>query len=134
MQRSQGRFKPSVLGGYERGERSISLERFVELSRLYGIPADRLLAEALIQAAPEGRQEVVLDLNRLMLVTGEEGRIVGDLVHRVKLQRGDYLTDVITLRSGDIEALALVTNRTPAEVLRILQPAVRGGDRTQGSK
>ncbi|MGH2677820.1 MAG: helix-turn-helix domain-containing protein, partial [Actinomycetota bacterium] len=34
---SDRRFKPSALGGYERGERSISLERFTELSSVYGV-------------------------------------------------------------------------------------------------
>jgi transcriptional regulator with XRE-family HTH domain len=45
--RSGGRFKPSALGGYERGERSISLDKFCGLAAIYGVAADRLLAEVL---------------------------------------------------------------------------------------
>ena len=45
--RSRGRFKPSAVGGYERGEREISLHRFCELALLYGIPPATLLENAL---------------------------------------------------------------------------------------
>jgi transcriptional regulator with XRE-family HTH domain len=44
---SNGRFKASAVGGYERGERAISLDRFCELSFLYGVAPPRLLADAL---------------------------------------------------------------------------------------
>ena len=57
--RSMGRFKPSSLGGYERGEREISVHRFCELAAVYQIPPDRLLASVLDRVAPEGRAEVV---------------------------------------------------------------------------
>jgi transcriptional regulator with XRE-family HTH domain len=125
MTRSGGRFKPSVIGGYERGERSISLSRFWELSRFYGVPPDRLLGEVLAELAPESRTEVVIDVNKLTLVLGDEGRAVAEFVHRVKMQRGDYLTDVITLRSGDLEALSLATGESPPSLLRKLRPALR---------
>jgi nucleoside-diphosphate-sugar epimerase len=45
---TRGRFKPSSLGGYEKGERNISLELFREVADLYGMPADQLLAEVLM--------------------------------------------------------------------------------------
>src|SRR5207244_4441372 len=38
--RSRGRFKPSAVGGYERGERAISLDRFSQLAELYDCPPD----------------------------------------------------------------------------------------------
>lgn len=44
---SGGKFKPSTLAGYERGERSISLLRLCELCSLYRVLPGRLLADAL---------------------------------------------------------------------------------------
>jgi transcriptional regulator with XRE-family HTH domain len=41
------RFAPTTVAGYEHGQRSISLERFCALSRLYGVPAEELLGRAL---------------------------------------------------------------------------------------
>jgi len=124
---SHGRFKPSVLGAYERGERNISLSRFCELAQMYGVPADRMLADVFARLDPAGRQEIAIDLNRLTLIPGEEGKVVAEFVHRLKSQRGDYMTDVITLRSGDIEAISLEASQTPNSLLRTLQPALKRG-------
>src|SRR2546426_5529021 len=40
---SQEEFKASVLGAYERGERSISVPRLQRLARFYGVPVDQVL-------------------------------------------------------------------------------------------
>lgn len=45
--RSDGAFTPTAVAGYERGERSISLQRFCELAAFYGVAPERLLAEIL---------------------------------------------------------------------------------------
>ncbi len=38
-----GEFKASVVGAYERGERAISVQRFVRLAQVYDVPAGELL-------------------------------------------------------------------------------------------
>jgi transcriptional regulator with XRE-family HTH domain len=119
------RFKPSAIGGYERGERSISLERFCDLAELYGVPADRLLAQVLARVKPEGRVEVVVDLTQLELLPGEEPRITAELVDRVRRQRGDLTGAQVTLRAGDLEALALASKLAPGDLVRRLQPALQ---------
>ena len=43
--RSGGAFKPTAVAGYERAERSISLQRFCQLAELYGVPPEILLAQ-----------------------------------------------------------------------------------------
>jgi transcriptional regulator with XRE-family HTH domain len=53
-ERSGGSFKPSVVAGYERAERSISLERFWGLCRTYGISPDVLMAEINEAVADDG--------------------------------------------------------------------------------
>ncbi len=40
---SEQEFKASVLGAYERGERSLSLPRMQRLAAFYGVPVDQLL-------------------------------------------------------------------------------------------
>lgn len=132
---SGGRFKPSALGGYERGERSISVERFCSIAALYGIPPDRLLARTMEQATPAGRCELIIDLTKLPLIRGNEVHLVAEFIHRVRAQRGDYLSDLITLRSGDLEALALTTQLRPDALLDSLGPAIRQNvDSNRGSK
>jgi transcriptional regulator with XRE-family HTH domain len=46
-ERSGGGFKPTAVAGYERAERSISLQRFCDLARFYGVEPGALLAEVL---------------------------------------------------------------------------------------
>jgi len=126
--RSGGRFKASVLGGYERGERAISLVRFWELAGIYGVPADRLLGFILGSLSPEGRTEIVIDLTRLAHVSGLEGRMLAEFVHQVRSKRADYQAEVITLRSGDLEQMSLASHQTPISLLRKLRPALRSSD------
>lgn len=40
---TRGEFKASVVGAYERGERAISVHRFVRLAQVYDVPAAELL-------------------------------------------------------------------------------------------
>lgn len=53
-----GRFKPSTVAGYERGERSLSVSRFLALARFYGISPDHLLAQ--VKAGSEQRADEVV--------------------------------------------------------------------------
>jgi transcriptional regulator with XRE-family HTH domain len=131
--RSRGRFKPSVLGGYERGERGISLRRFCELSALYRIPPDRLLARALDRLNPQRAVEVVLDLNRLNLVEEPERRAVTEFVRDIRARRGDFGSEVITLRAGDVEVIAYHSRLDPRTLLRRLEPALRRAPERAGS-
>lgn len=123
--RSGKRFRPSAIGGYERGERAISLERFCDLAVLYGIPADRLLADALIRLRPEGRAEVMVDLNELEMLPGDEPRKAAEMVERVRHQRGGQAGDLVSLRGGDLEALALSFRLPPGDLIRRLEPAIQ---------
>jgi transcriptional regulator with XRE-family HTH domain len=125
LDRSGGRFKPSVIGGYERGERSISVARFCQLATFYGVPADRLLGQALARLDPAARRETVLDLGRLEGLDDEVGGPVGGFVRQVKRDRGDPGEEIITLRAGDLEAVSLTSGIPLDRLLQALRPAVR---------
>jgi transcriptional regulator with XRE-family HTH domain len=122
---SDGRFKPSAIGGYERGERSITVERFCDLAMLYRVPADRLLGEVLDLLDPDRRMEIVVDLRELEVLPGEESRLAAELVSRVRRQRSGEEGTVVTLRSGDLGALAVASRQATSDLLRRLEPAVR---------
>jgi len=67
-ERSDGAFKPTAVAGYERAERSISLERFCELCGFYGLAPAQLLAE--IMETVGGMPDLIVDLTRLQEPTG----------------------------------------------------------------
>ncbi|MEA2507359.1 MAG: hypothetical protein QOH48_1977 [Actinomycetota bacterium] len=130
--RSAGRFKPSSVGGYERGERSISLDRFCLLAAFYATPPDRMLAAVLEQVNPEGREQLVIDLNELSQLSSE-AEWVSEYINEVLTERGDLITDVVTLRSGDVEALGLIGGVNPPGVLEKLRSKATGRRRKEDS-
>jgi transcriptional regulator with XRE-family HTH domain len=121
--RSDGRYQPSSLGGYERGERAISVVRFCELARLLGVPPDQLLGDALSRASPQGRREVTIEIGDLP--DSEVGRQTAAYVHTVRSSRDDYLSNVVTLRAGDLQVIADATGLEVRTLLSRLGDAVR---------
>jgi transcriptional regulator with XRE-family HTH domain len=64
-ERSGGTFTPTAVAGYERAERSISLERFYALCAFYGVAPDRLLADIVD----------VLERERVIILTDAEADV-----------------------------------------------------------
>jgi transcriptional regulator with XRE-family HTH domain len=126
-ERTNGRFTPSAIGGYERAEREISVRRFCELAETYGVPPDRLLAQALDDLLPRDRTETVIDLTRLPTLEGRQEALVrvARFVNDVRTRRGDYLGDVVTLRSGDLDEIAGSASTNTGALRRMLRPAIR---------
>jgi transcriptional regulator with XRE-family HTH domain len=72
-----GEFKASVVGAYERGERAISVQRFVNLAEIYGTPASELLPTP-------SESTIVLDLDAL---AGEDGDLVDRYLAAIQMMR-----------------------------------------------
>jgi transcriptional regulator with XRE-family HTH domain len=72
-----GEFKASVVGAYERGERAISVQRFVSLSDVYSTPASELLP------IPADTQ-VFIDLDTL---AGDDGDLVDRYLAAIQMMR-----------------------------------------------
>jgi transcriptional regulator with XRE-family HTH domain len=124
---SHGRFKPSSVGSYERGTRTISAPLLCELSALYGVAPDRLLAEALAASETESlAADVVIDLTRLPQLHGQEAQVVVEFVERVQSQRRGPHSNVITLRTGDLQFLSTAAGLEPDALLNLLSPALQG--------
>lgn len=123
--RSSGRFAASAIGGYERGERAISLERFILLAQIYGVPADRLVREVLAALAPHIQEVAVIDLTKVPTLPPEPRRAVTEFLRDVRSWRNDFRADVVTLRAGDIEVLAFSAGMSVQELLGRLSPNPR---------
>ena len=71
--RSGGRFKPSSVASYERGERQLSLERLFSLSAVYDVEPERIVAAVahrLDQGASEEGAETVALVETLQRASG----------------------------------------------------------------
>lgn len=120
---SDGRFRPTSLAGYERGERTISVVRFCELCRLLDLQPGRLLQE--ITRTVYGDREPRIDLTKLEALHEPEGELLAGFIKQVLGQRADPDSETIALRAGDVEVLASVAGTTPAELHDIVRAAQR---------
>jgi len=123
---SNGTFKATSVAGYERGERSITLERFCNLCQLYGLAPDRVLAEILRRT--EGRIEPEIDLAALESLGTTESALLSGFARQVRGLRGEPQAGTITLRAGDLEVLATAEGRRPEELAKALSSVIRPHD------
>ena len=115
-------FKPTAVAGYERSERGISLERFCDLARLYGMAPDRLLLQILWRVA--GGPEPRIDRTKVTELPVEEADVVGTFLQKVGALRGDSNDEVIKVRIQDLEVLATVSGHQLPEFLDHIEPAL----------
>lgn len=120
-QLSGGAFKAVVVGSYERGDRSVSVSRLSDLARFYGVPVTDLLpagsVPAAVLASRQGDQAVVINLRRLRELPADQVGPVDRFVRAIQHERGDYTTDVLSLRSDDLRPLAIMYSTTPDQLL-----------------
>lgn len=119
---SKKEFKASVLGAYERGERSISVPRLQRLANFYAVPVDQLLPRTVdAEDAPASTtgadvERIIIDLERLELVDSPEKPVIKRYLNLVQMQRGDYNGKILTIRKEDLRAMASVLD-VPIDVL-----------------
>ena len=116
-QASHSEFSASALGTYERGERSLSVERLHRLAGLYRVPVDRLLPEQQGWAGGEAQAEpapppddVVIDLTALDGHTEEaELEPLRRYVGVIQGERQDWNGRLLSMRRGDLRVIARLT-------------------------
>lgn len=118
---SRGKYKPTSVAGYERGERAISLERFCDLCRLYDVPPPVLLAEILraVRTTPEPD----IDVELLESLGSAEAALVSGFVREIRALRRGLSSQTIVLRAGDVEVLATAAGKKAEELIDILGPS-----------
>jgi transcriptional regulator with XRE-family HTH domain len=121
--RSGGRLKASVLGAYERGERSVSLGRLRTLADFYGVPTSDLLPPV---AAHEPGEEPTLVVDLVALERQrDDAPVLCRYVDNIRALRGDHDGRVLTLRGADLLALAAVGGTSPAELRAELETVLK---------
>lgn len=114
---SDGEFKASVLGAYERGERTISIPRLERMASFYRVPVAELLPDirsettaGALRAVDPG--EVSIDLQVLEALKDREP-VLHRYVSAIQARRGDYNGRVITVRKADLDTLSAVYDDPP---------------------
>jgi transcriptional regulator with XRE-family HTH domain len=109
---SNNEFKASVVGAYERGERAISVPRLEGLARLLGVPVDQLLptstervSDSRSSSAPV---KLRIDVAKLSTFEGAEFKMLERYLRMLQVKRQDFNGKVITVRSDDWRAIAVM--------------------------
>ena len=130
-------FKASVLGAYERGERTISVPRLQRLARFYNVPVDQLLPKDGDGSQPTidlraddetidvtgnapGRDRIVIDLTRLESLESPNRDLLGRYLGLIQVEREDFNGRVLTIRQDDLRSLATLFDTTPEAMRRHL--------------
>jgi transcriptional regulator with XRE-family HTH domain len=115
--RSKGAISAIALGSYERGDRSISARKIMQIAHLYGLPVGELF-NAADKNLEAGR--VVIDLRKLTLSEDPMGKQLLIILKRIVAMRRDWNGEVISLRSGDISNLQTFAHFSSAELSNVL--------------
>lgn len=112
---SHEEFKASVLGAYERGERSISVPRLERLAAFYAVPIDQLLPRDdavpsldAIDSPTGATRKLAIDLVKLSQMKGQPFEMLARFLRMIQVQRQDFNGRVLTIRRDDMRAIACI--------------------------
>lgn len=115
---SNGEIKAVVLGSYERGSRSLSVKRAIQIADFYGVPVTTLFGGTLTEGAGfAGR--IIIDTRRLRQLRDTEQahegpafQMISRYISHIQSSREDWNGEVISLRDRDVECVAICLGYT----------------------
>ena len=124
---SKGQIKAVVLGSYERGARSLSVKRALQIASLYQVPISEIFGHRKSDSG-NSVSRIILDLRLISHRVQQEGRnelakyiTLFRLVQRIVRTRQDWNGEVISLRTTDIATLTMLFDESEDEVMRWLE-------------
>ena len=112
-----------VMGSYERGTRSISMARAIEIANLFAIPLTELIEDP---SKKDHRNDelIIFDLRKLrsteLAVIAPEISKLKVFVSAICARRRDWNGEVLTIRSSDLDTLTLVLEMNISQVKKML--------------
>lgn len=114
---SDSEFKSSVLGAYERGERTVSVQRLHRLSQLYSVDVVQL-----IPISPEGEpadDDVSIDLAAIDSAEPAVSEAIDRFLSAIQIRRRSA-DGSLAVRQSDLELLASLVRSDRSTVRRVL--------------
>jgi len=113
---SNSEFKSSVLGAYERGERTVSVQRLHRLSQLYSVDIVQLIP---ISPEAEGDHEVSIDLAAVDSAEPAVSEAIDRFLSAIQIRRRSA-DGSLAVRQSDLELLASLVRSDRSTVRRVL--------------
>lgn len=99
---SEGEFKASVLGAYERGERSISVTRLLRLADVYDVNPAELLPLGRVSEGPP----LVVNLEAVEQLDQDRAEVLEGFLSAIQAMRQDPGSTALSVRRSDLEVLS----------------------------
>jgi transcriptional regulator with XRE-family HTH domain len=131
-EKSRGRWKAVVVGSYERGDRSVTVQKLAELAEFYGVPVSELLPDPRPSSAVTTNTKIVLNLESLGSLPADEAGPLARYASTIQAQRHDYNGKVLSIRTEDLKSLAIIYDMSPDELTTrliewgVLSPGMEG--------
>lgn len=121
---SRGKIKAVVIGSYERCDRSMSIERAIEIADLFDVPLSEFLCPPARRPTATNSNSadlpnIVIDLRRAKNASFADevpGRQFSLFLAWIISLRQDWNGEVLSLRKSDLDIMALLMFKTPHEV------------------
>jgi transcriptional regulator with XRE-family HTH domain len=115
-EKSRGRWKAVVVGSYERGDRSVTVQKLAELAEFYGVPVSELLPGDVLPTLLAPSPKLVIDLERMAQLPKDKAGPLARYVATIQSQRGDYNGRVLSIRQEDLRSLAVIYDKSPTDL------------------
>jgi len=115
---SSGAISAIALGSYERGDRSMSAAKVLEIAKIYKIPVSELFEQPQKMVA---NKRVVIDLRKLSSNDDPNAQTLLNVINKIASIRRDWNGELISLRESDIASLQIFTLLTGDEVNQMLK-------------
>ncbi|MEY4901278.1 MAG: hypothetical protein RLZZ190_5 [Actinomycetota bacterium] len=121
---SHGRIKAVVLGSYERGSRSVSVDKLQAIAEIYAVPVGAFFNQSSVENSSTEIPNIVIDLRRLReeltLRTNKELNLLDQFCSGIIIFRKDWNGEILSLRKNDVTFLAIMNETSAENLLNIL--------------
>ncbi|CAB4370446.1 MAG: helix-turn-helix domain-containing protein [Actinobacteria bacterium] len=121
---SHGRIKAVVLGSYERGSRSVSVDKLQTIAEIYAVPIGAFFKQSSAENCAKEIPNIIIDLRKLReepdLHSSKVLSLLDQFCSGIINFRKDWNGEILSLRKSDINLLAIMTATNAENLLQIL--------------
>lgn len=112
--RSNGKWKAVVVGSYERADRAISLKKAISLMQFYQVPITELFPEITTEVSA---RSISVNIAKLESTTDHQAQTLRKFTKSISNRRKDWNGQILTIRSNDLQFLALLIEKSEPDTL-----------------